>query len=94
MEPELRIVAGLKSIPEVERVYLFGSRARGDGAPRADVDIAVSCPSADEDGWLRIWDTVERTETLLFVDLVRLEEAPQALKAQILSEGKLIYERC
>jgi predicted nucleotidyltransferase len=47
MKPEHRIVERLRSVPQVERIYLFGSRARGDAAPRADLDIAVSCPAAD-----------------------------------------------
>ncbi len=93
MTPEERIVACLRSIPEVERIYLFGSRARGDAAPRADLDIAVTCPTASREQWLRIWDQVERADTLLFVDLVRLEEASADLRARILSEGKIIYER-
>lgn len=93
MKPEQRIVETLKSIPEVERIYVFGSRARGDAAGRADLDVAVSCPAADEARWLKIWDLVEHTETLLFIDLVRLEEAPEALRSRILSEGKVIYER-
>lgn len=91
--PEERIVACLRSFPEVERIYLFGSRARGDAAPRADLDIAVTCPTASTEQWLRIWDRVEQADTLLFVDLVRLEEAPADLRARILSEGKIIYER-
>ncbi len=93
MTPEERIVACLRSIPEVERIYLFGSRARGDAAPRADLDIAVTCPTASREQWLRIWDQVERADTLLFVDLVRLEAASADLRARILSEGKIIYER-
>ena len=93
MTPEERIVACLKSIPEVERIHLFGSRARGDAAPRADLDIAVTCPTASRKQWLRIWDLVEHADTLLFVDLVRLEAASAELKARILREGKIIYER-
>ena len=93
MTPEERIVACLRSISEVERIYLFGSRARGDAAPRADLDIAVTCPTASREQWLRIWDQVERADTLLFVDLVRLEAASADLRARILSEGKIIYER-
>jgi predicted nucleotidyltransferase len=91
--PEVRIIERLKAMPEVQRIYLFGSRARGDAAPRADIDIAVACPSASEEQWLHIWDEVEQTETLLFIDVVRFEEASDDLKARILNEGRVIYER-
>lgn len=93
MTAEERIVETLRRFSEVRKVYLFGSRARGDAGPRADIDIAVSCPDADEAEWLRIWDEIEQTETLLFIDLVRFEEAPEAQRSRILREGKVIYER-
>lgn len=38
------LVRAFGRLPFVERVYLFGSRARGDHAPRADVDLAVVAP--------------------------------------------------
>lgn len=93
VKPEERIVEKLKSIPEVERIYLFGSRARGDAGSRADIDIAVSCPVASQKQWLRICGRVEEVDTLLFIDVVRFEEASDDLKARILGEGKVIYER-
>ena len=93
MKPEQQIVAMLRSVPEVERVYLFGSRARGDHRPRADLDVAISCPTATERQWLKIWDLIEDTETLLAIDLVRLEDVSADLKTRILAEGRVIYER-
>lgn len=46
--------------PLVKRVYLFGSRVRGDNRPESDIDIAVELdPSAfrgaDESGGLATW---------------------------------------
>ena len=37
----------LRALPQVGAVYLYGSRARGDHAPRADIDLAVACPGAN-----------------------------------------------
>jgi len=92
--PEARVVAVLARFPEVERVYLFGSRARGDHAPRADIDLAVSCPRAGPARWARIADAAEEEAwTLLPIDLVRLEDASPDLRDRILSEGRLIHER-
>jgi CRISPR-associated protein Cmr1 len=90
---EQLIVERLRTQPEVRRVYLFGSRARGDNAPRADIDIAVDCAAADSGRWHEIEELVEETDTLLRIDLVRLDEAPPDLRARILSEGRLLYER-
>ena len=30
-----------KKYPEIEKVVLFGSRARGDNASRSDIDLAI-----------------------------------------------------
>lgn len=83
----------LKAFPEVERVILFGSRARGDAGFRADIDIAVECPTADILRWSDIEEAVELAPTLLNVDLVRLDTAPPELAAVIRDEGRVLYER-
>ena len=45
--PEILIARRLSAFPEVERIILFGSRARGEASERADIDLAVECPAAD-----------------------------------------------
>lgn len=86
------IVQKLGAYPIVEKIYLFGSRARGDHEARSDVDIAVVCPQATPLEWLRLCDTVDELETLLEIDLVNYDEASAELKQKIDQEGKLIYE--
>jgi len=81
------------AFPEVERILLFGSRAKGDAEPRSDIDIAVSCPAAGTRTWLEICRVAEEAETLLKIDLVRLEEAAPEFRQRIESEGKVLYER-
>ncbi len=88
-----RLVAGLSAEPSVLRVILFGSRARGDAEPRSDVDLAVEAPGLSEREWLRLLDMVEAADTLLLIDLVRLEDAPEELRARIASEGRTLHER-
>lgn len=43
--------------------------------------------------WLRLADLAEDADTLLPIDLVRLEEVPEALRERILAEGRTLYER-
>ena len=38
----------LKALPFVERIILFGSRARGDNLPRADIDLAIDCQNIND----------------------------------------------
>ena len=87
------LVAVLTGIAVVEQVVLFGSRARGDARPRSDIDLAVAAPRANAIDWARICDVVDEAETLLKVDLTRLDRAPNELRDEILREGVLLYAR-
>ena len=73
------------------RVILFGSRARGDAGPRADVDLAVDAPGLAPREWLRLADMVDEADTLLKIDLVRLDEVPPELRARIEAEGRTVH---
>ncbi len=91
--PEALLAERLSRFPEVDRIILFGSRARGDCAPRADIDLAVDCPRADVKGWLDMIEAAEEVPTLLKIDLVRLDTAPDDLAAAIRTEGRILYDR-
>jgi uncharacterized protein len=80
--------------PAVERVWLFGSRARGDHFERSDIDLAIEAPAMDRYDWLKLsLDFEEDAPTLLCIDLVRMDEAPGNLREQIREEGMVIHER-
>ena len=87
------LVTALSARGEVRRVILFGSRSRGDAGERADVDLAVEAPRATQRQWLDIARLAEEADTLLPIDLVRLEAASPGLRARILREGRTLYER-
>ncbi len=36
-----RFIEGIRELKDVESVYLFGSRARGEGSIESDIDLAV-----------------------------------------------------
>jgi predicted nucleotidyltransferase len=79
--------------PHVEKVILFGSRARGDQRERSDIDLAVVGAEIADSEWTDIWSYVDDAPTLLGIDLVRFEEAPDTLRESILKEGIALYER-
>jgi predicted nucleotidyltransferase len=91
--PEYLVAEALIPFPEVERIVLFGLRARGDAAPRSDIDLAVACPRADAKCWSDIVEAAETAPTLLQIDLIRIETAPSELLDQIAREGRILYER-
>ncbi len=88
------IVQRIKDNPHVEKVVLFGSRARGDERERSDIDIAVVGPEITDREWTQLWTYVdEEAPTLLCVDLVRWTEASEEIRESIQREGVVLYER-
>jgi predicted nucleotidyltransferase len=80
--------------PAVERVWLFGSRARGDNFERSDIDLAVEAPSIDRPQWAELHlDLEEEAETLLLVDIVLMDDLPDSFTRRVYREGRLLYER-
>lgn len=87
------ITERFKRYPHVEKVILYGSRARGDEEDRSDIDIAVSGPVTDDE-WRGMRDYIEEeARTLLAVDIVRLEKVSDKIKNSIDREGVTLYER-
>ena len=83
----------LKDLSFVNKIIMFGSRACGDSHNRSDIDIAIECPQASDDDWRQVLDIVEKADTLLKIDCVRLDKASIDLKKHIKEEGVVIYER-
>jgi uncharacterized protein len=79
--------------PAVEQVWLFGSRARGTHRPKADIDLLISCPTADVFQWDAICQIIEEADTLLEIDCIRLETIPlvSELRDEIERDGVLIF---
>ena len=75
---------------DIEKVLLFGSRARGDYKEKSDIDLA--CTGGN---YVRFsLDVDELTSTLLQYDIVNLDGAVQKeLLDSIQREGKIIYEK-
>lgn len=75
---------------KVEKVVLFGSRARGDYARTSDIDLAVYSGNVTE--FTLAVD--EDTDTLLMYDVVDLKGAVQPeLMESIKKEGITLYEK-
>ena len=74
----------------VERLVLFGSRARGTNSERSDVDLAVY--GGDFDRFY--WDVQEKTWSLLRFDLIDMSgHVSGELINEIERDGKVIYEK-
>ena len=74
----------------IEKVILFGSRARGDYRKTSDIDLAVS------GGRIAHFqaDIEEEVSTLLSFDIVNMDGSMQEeLVDSIKREGKVLYEK-
>lgn len=75
---------------DIDRVILFGSRARGDYRRVSDIDLAVSGKNIVRFAL----DVDEETSTLLKFDIVDLNGQMQdELRESIASEGRVLYEK-
>lgn len=89
MDIQNQIIAQAKKY-QIEKVILFGSRARGDHRETSDIDLAVS--GGDVTGFRLAVD--DEVRTLLMFDVVNLDEAVQKpLLQSIESEGIILYEK-
>ena len=74
---------------EVQKVILFGSRARGTHTEKSDIDIAVS--GGDFDAFY--WEIKENVYSLLTFDIIDLDSgASEELTREIEKDGVVIYE--
>lgn len=74
----------------IEKVILFGSRARGDYHRASDIDLAVYGENIT--GFAL--DVEDMTSTLLTFDVVDMKkEIQKELAESIRKEGKILYEK-
>lgn len=74
----------------INKMILFGSRARGDNHERSDIDIAVS----GGDILNFSFDVDEEVWTLLSFDVINLDRGiSEELQSEITRDGVVIYEK-
>lgn len=87
------IVRALAHLAQPDKIWLFGSRARGTARENSDFDLYVE-GIRDRMGFDRIkLDAAGGYLTLRAVDIVPEDEASESMKAEIAREGVLLYER-
>ncbi len=90
-----RFIDTLSHLPCIEKIILFGSRARKDNVERSDIDLAIVCPKATLNDWLTILEVIENADTLLKIDCVRFDtlSSESKLKKNIITEGIILYAK-
>ena len=90
------LVERISVFPSVQKVILYGSRAKGTHGTISDIDIAVTGVK-DRSEWTHIHRLADvednRLHTLLKIDLVQFEHVDPAVQQSIKDEGLVLYER-
>ena len=93
-DPVIEIIRDIASKFNIEKVILFGSRARGDDASTSDYDIGIVSDKLTDLDKARIYDRIEGINTLKKIDPVFLEDREKdPFYKTIKNEGKVIYEK-
>lgn len=79
----------------INKIILYGSRARGDAGARSDIDLAIECPLASDNDWIEILSIIENADTLIKIDVVRLDKLSNtsSLAHAISKEGIILYDK-
>lgn len=86
------IISICKKHEYIDKVILFGSRARGDNKFKSDIDLAVY---SKKDLSEFIEDIEMNTKTLLEYDFSHMNTITDKFFIdQVKCEGELIYEKC
>ena len=93
-----RLVEGLQP----ERIYLFGSQARGEAAEDSDIDLLVILPESDLPRHQRearsydlLWRLTAPVDVLVFTkeEFNRTSQVRTSLASNVKSNGEVIYAR-
>ena len=80
--------------PQLEKVLLFGSRARGDYRRTSDIDIAVFTKEISHTEQNLIEHAINELPTPLKIDVVFMDRLKkEKLISNIIKEGVVIYEQ-
>lgn len=85
------IIEVFKSISEIKRVTLYGSRARGDYKKTSDIDLAVTF---GEDKKLLLIRKLDDLKCILKFDVINIDKVQnEKLLENIKNEGEIIYTK-
>lgn len=88
-----RAIGLLAANRKVERILVYGSRARGDFALSSDLDLALDAPDMTRSEFARLHQEFDDLPFILKTDLVWLQDAGETFRASILRSAKEAFRR-
>lgn len=81
-----------QSKPFIEKVYIYGSRAKGTYQNGSDIDFAIW--TDDHENFLRIWGELDDLSTPYMFDVTDYKLLMNdKLKNSIIKDGQLFYQK-
>ena len=78
--------------PQIEKVLIFGSRAKGTEKPWSDFDLAVVAPTLSDRDFSNLWNEIDDLPIVFKLDLLHWDRLGQTpLKNKIVQEGRRFY---
>lgn len=94
MDKVIELIKHVTQKYKIEKVILFGSRARDDHSITSDYDIAVFGDELSPEDEARFCADVEEIDTLKKIDVVFIKQNTEgALLQNIMKDGVIIYEQ-
>jgi len=94
-EMQLQLILGvINNFEEIEKVLIFGSRAKGTNRPGSDIDLALIGDKLNSLLVNRVSSALDDLPLPYMFDLINYHEINnEFLKKKVDDEGKLFYER-
>lgn len=78
--------------PSIERVLIFGSRAKGTAQPASDIDLAVVAPEMSDQEFSRLWNELDELPLVFKLDVLHWDRlGEQKLRDSIIRHGRIFY---
>ncbi len=78
--------------PTVDKVLIYGSRAKGNYESGSDIDFAVDAPNLTRQDWVNLHLGIEELPVVFTTDCVWLQDiSDEKFREKILRDGKVFY---
>lgn len=77
----------------IDKVEVFGSRARGDHTPKSDIDLAIYSKTISKEAFKLLQLELSELPIFYYIDSVHFENATQALRDNIKKDGIVIFTK-
>jgi predicted nucleotidyltransferase len=78
-----------RTVPTLEKVVMFGSRAMGSHRPGSDVDLMLYGATLND--IIYLYGVLDESDLPYHFDLAMYDESNHALNTEIVRNGKTIY---